>query len=251
LYAFVAAAPLAAAALAAASPAAAQSTDESLWSGFYVGAVVGGAWGDTKVHSTLTAPSGAIVSAPDLGVLNGLTSHDETTAGFTGGLEGGYNYRWGSWVIGGEVDWTALDLNNNSTKTAQSTVQPAISYSLQQSMKTDWMVTLRPRLGYAYGPWLFYGTTGFAWAELKYNATLQDNRSPQNSVSASSSSTKTGWAFGLGGGYAFTPQLSAKLEWLYADFGKVGSAVTTNFATITPDDGLQTNMFRVGMDYRF
>jgi outer membrane immunogenic protein len=56
---------------------------------------------------------------------------------------------------------------------------------------------------------------------------------------------------GLGGAYAFTPNISLKGEWLYADFGKVGSAVTNNFVSITPRDSVQTHMFRFGVDYRF
>ena len=235
------------------APALAQ-VDQNPWSGFYVGAVVGGAWGDTKAHATVTTGNGAVVVPPaDARALSTLTSHDESKSGFTGGMEGGYNYQMGQWLFGVEGDWTTLDLKNTNQKTLQSPllINPPVTYSLNQQIKTDWMFTLRPRVGYVFGPWLVFATGGLAWSELKYRADFTDTRSPADTLSASAKSTKTGWAAGLGGAYAFTPQLSLKGEWLHADFGHVGSATTNSFATITPSDSVTSNIFRVGFDYKF
>lgn len=234
-------------------PAAAQDARPQ-WTGFYIGGLVGGAWGQTKARAQVTTGSGAVVLPPaDAAILNGLTSHDESKGGFTGGLEGGLNYQMGSLVLGVEADWTSLDLKNTNHKTAQSPllIAPPIVYSLDQQIRTDWMVSLRPRVGYAFGRFLIFATTGLAWTELKYNASLSDNRIPPDLASAVSKSTKTGWTAGLGGAYALSDNLSVKGEWLYADFGHVGSTVTNSFATITPRDSVQTHMFRVGLDYRF
>ncbi|HEY2359230.1 MAG TPA: outer membrane beta-barrel protein [Phenylobacterium sp.] len=241
------------AAMAVAAPAMAQDQAAGPWTGFYVGGVAGGAWGDTRARASLTSGNGAIVINPQDAAALAATSNDKTKTGFVGGIEGGYNYQMGDWLFGVEGDWTFMDLKNSNDKTLVSPllINPQITYSLRQNIKTDWMVSIRPRVGYVWGQWMGYATAGIAFSELKYDATFSDNRSPTDTLTASSSSTKTGWAGGLGGAYAFTPNLSLKGEWLFADFGKVGSAVTNNFVTITPDDAVKANMFRLGLDYKF
>jgi outer membrane immunogenic protein len=235
------------------APALAQET-ATPWNGFYIGGVVGGAWGHTKARANVTTGNGAVVIPPsDAALLGTATSNDKTKAGFTGGVEGGYNYQMGNWLIGAEVDWTTLDLKNTNNKTLVSSllINPPVTYTLDQRVRTDWMVTLRPRIGYVFGPWLVYGTAGLAWSELKYNATFSDTRSPADTLNASSKSTKTGFAGGLGGAYAFSPHLSLKGEWIYADFGHIGSTTVNNFISVTPRDSVQTHMFRFGLDYTF
>jgi outer membrane immunogenic protein len=253
LCAAAAAAPFAFAFLSAAGAAQAQASPNP-WSGWYVGGLVGGAWGNTKVHSTVSTGNGVVVISPtDAAALAKVTSNDETKTGFTGGVEGGYNYLMGPWLFGIEADWTSLDLKNSNAKTLQSPLllSPPVTYSLDQQLTTNWMVSLRPRVGYTAGPWMVFGTVGPAWSELKYRANFSDTRDPGDALSASTSSTKTGWAAGLGAGYALSNNLSLKGEWLHSDFGHVGTAETNSFVSITPDDSVRANMFRVGLDYRF
>jgi outer membrane immunogenic protein len=238
-------------ALAAGPPALAQD-EGNYWNGFYLGAVAGGAWGNTKARATITAGNGAVVIPPaDARLLSTTEAHNDTHAGFTGGVEGGYNYMMGPWLFGLEADWTSLDLKNTSDRSLVSNVNPATTFRLDQNIKSNWMVSLRPRVGYATGPWLVYATMGVGWSELKYSAEFSDNRAVTDAITASSSSTKTGWVAGLGGGYALTPRWSLKGEWLYADFGHVGSAQVGQFVSVTPRDSVKTNMFRFGADYRF
>ncbi|HEY2752131.1 MAG TPA: outer membrane beta-barrel protein [Phenylobacterium sp.] len=239
--------------LAVAAPALAQDQSQVNWTGFYVGGVAGGAWGDTRARARVSVGNGNVVINPGDAAALAATSNDQTKAGFVGGIEGGYNYQMDNWLFGIEGDWTSMDLKNSNSKTLVSgaLISPPITYSLNQSIKTDWMVSLRPRIGYASGPWMGYATGGFGWSELKYNVDFSDNRSGNDALSTGSKSTKTGWVAGLGGAYAFNQNVSLKGEWLYADFGHVGTAVVNNFISITPSDVVKANMFRVGLDYRF
>jgi outer membrane immunogenic protein len=246
-----AAAPLALAGLSAAGPAAAQDNTNP-WTGFYLGGIVGGAWANTKAEATLTTGNGTVIIPPaDAAAFGKVTANDQTEGGFTGGVEGGYDYQMGNWLFGVEGDWTSLDLKTTSHKTLESLVNPGTSYVLNQKIKTDWMVTLRPRVGYTMGPWLVFATAGLGFSELKYSANFFDNVSSADTLTADTKSTKTGWAAGLGGAYAFAPNLSLKGEWLYTDFGHVGTAETNSFVSITPSDSVKAHMFRVGLDYRF
>ena len=63
------------------------------WTGFYVGANLGGAWGNTTLTEDLTG-----------------ASWDMGRSGVAGGLQAGYNYQFSNIVVGAEwnIDWTSM-----------------------------------------------------------------------------------------------------------------------------------------------
>jgi outer membrane immunogenic protein len=242
----------AAAAFATAAPAMAQQD----WTGFYVGLNGGASWGDTSLGVQVGTGSGPInVPASDVGVINQVGSDDDNKTGFTGGLQAGYNYQSGSWLFGIETDIGFFDISQRRTNLYRSglLISPPITYTLDQRVKTDWIWTLRPRLGYVSGPWMGYVTGGLATSKTKLETRFADNRTPQNVAALSKSDTDTGWVGGLGGAYAFSPNMSVRGEWLYTDFGKIHKTVTgsNNFVTITPEASVKANIFRMGIDYKF
>ena len=240
-------------ALAAAFPSAAQ---DSPWSGFYVGGTLGANWSDSDLHASVEPGGGLVVLPPaDVALINATGGHGSNRTGFTGGIEGGYNYQMGSWLLGLETDFVAQENNERVTDTFQSALPstPPVIYSLNQRAKTQWMWSLRPRLGYVAGPWLFYGTGGIATSDIKVKLEFSDNRSPPNFISSDKSKTKTGWIAGAGAGYALSPNLSVKGEWLYADFGSIRTTFTSasGFVSLTSKAKVRTNIARIGVDYRF
>lgn len=239
-------------ALGLAAPAFAQD-DADLWSGFYVGANAGGAWGDSSLTRRVTTGTGAIVIPPtELNLLNAAGDNRSNKNGFTGGIEGGYNYVTSNWLLGLETDFVALDSNVRTTSNFRSTISP-VNYSLSGRARTSWMWSVRPRVGYVSGPWLIYATGGLAMTEVKVNMDLADSRTPQNVVRDRDSSTRTGWIAGAGAGYAVNENWSVKGEWLYADFGNISTtAVSPNgFFGLTTRAGVKSNIVRLGADYRF
>jgi outer membrane immunogenic protein len=243
--------PALAAATAFAAPAFAQSGD---WSGFYVGANLGGSWGDTSMELQVAPGSGATVIPPgDVGLLNQVGSDDDNKTSLTGGLQAGFNFQSGGLILGLETDIGFLDVDQERTNVYQSQVAAGVAYALDQRVKTDWIWTLRPRLGYASGPWMGYVTGGIATTKTKFKTTLADNRAPANVAVLERSDTDTGWVGGLGGAYALSESLSLRGEWLYVDFGKVHETVATpnGFIAITPEAKVKANLLRVGLDYRF
>ena len=97
-----------------------------------------------------------------------------------------------------------------------------------------WFGTVRGRAGYAINNILFYGTFGLAYGDLKAEiAGLDESR------------TLVGWTGGLGMEVGFTPNWSAKVEYLYMDLG-------SRFYTVTgTDNGLQASYLRFGVNYHF
>ncbi|MGH6967093.1 MAG: outer membrane protein [Phenylobacterium sp.] len=241
-----------AAVFATASPALAQQD----WTGFYVGLNGGASWGDTKLNLQLGSGAGPFAVPPaDVAGINQIGSDDDNKTSFTGGIQGGYNYQSGSLILGIETDIGFFDISQRRTNVYASRVliNPPIAYALDQRVKTDWIWTLRPRIGYASDQWMGYITGGIATSKTKLETQVADNRNPQNIAQLSKDDTDTGWVGGLGAAYAFSPNMSVRGEWLYVDFGKIHETVTgpNGFVTVTPEATVKGNIFRVGVDYKF
>lgn len=246
-------------ALSAGLPALAQD-NQTPWTGFYLGINAGGTWGHTSNQITAEGGGGSITIPPgDITTVNGLSTDSSNDLRFIGGAEGGYNYQWSNLLIGLETDFDDFQLKQNRSTTFNSavTVNPppptAATFTIGQKVTTDWLWTVRPRIGYASGDWLIYGTGGMAMAPIKLVASYVDNRTPPNSATLSVDNTKTGWVVGGGAAWLFSEHLSVKAEYLLANLGAVrGTATTTDgFATITSQARIKANIVRMGVDFRF
>jgi len=82
------------------------------------------------------------------------------------------------------------------------------------SSRLHWLGTVRGRVGVTpFSPNLFfYGTGGFA-----YGGVSQGYFNPWSGYGYASVNTGTGWTAGGGAEWAFLPNWSAKIEYLYAD----------------------------------
>jgi outer membrane immunogenic protein len=78
------------------------------------------------------------------------------------------------------------------------------------------MASVRGRFGYAADRWLVYVTGGAAWADINYRTNLTGFGLFN---SGNFNTTKSGWTVGGGAEYAISQSVSAKLEYLYMDFG--------------------------------
>lgn len=248
-----------------AAPAAAQ--EASPFDGFYVGVNAGVTWGDSQSHVTLTAtggppaPSNPIVIPPsDITTINSSASFNaKHHTGFTGGIEAGYNYvLHGGFMVGIETDLDIFDITGNRTSSVTGAVPAgggtAPVYTLSQSVDTDFLWTLRPRIGYATGDFLIFGSAGLALTTTKYKAHFTDSADASNNVSpARDSNSKTGWTIGAGFAYAITPNISLKGEYMFEDFGHSNFHGTSSSGVLSYDADvhLKSHLFRAGLDYRF
>jgi outer membrane immunogenic protein len=187
------------------------ATPAFTWTGFYVGAHGGYAWGEARL------------AQPGFG-----TATDDIDGGF-GGLQAGYNHQFGQFVLGLEVDGSFGDIG----------VKYAVPGGTASS-SIDWMGTARVRGGVAFDRALIYATGGFAWANNEIKVS-------QPGVSISQDKMHTGWALGAGVEYAFTNNLSAKVEYLYMDFGK--EIYFADLGGVDFDGHIHT--IKAGLNYRF
>ena len=242
--------------LSAASVAAGQTvtSQDNLWAGPYVGLNMGGSWGNTSLRASAVPGGGPVVIPPgDVQQIVGAPSKS-SGAGFAVGGELGYNWQFDhDWVLGVETDGGWFDVGQSRSLTLQSTqpINPPPHFTIGQSVKTDWVWTLRPRLGYAWGPWLGYITGGLAVADPRISAAYADTQG--RFASFSFSELRAGGTVGLGGAWMFMPGWSTKIEWLYSDFGTVRRSIPVGngFAVFTSQGNVRTNVVRAGLDYKF
>ncbi len=119
------------------------------WTGFYVGADIGGAFASSSLSN----------------VVSGWTSNSSNTSGVMGGGYIGYNYQINNWVLGLEGDFQGT--SNNQTHTYLATVGfgPIFAGDLmQQKSAMNWLAAINGRVGIAYDRALFYAIGGAAWA---------------------------------------------------------------------------------------
>jgi outer membrane immunogenic protein len=148
-----------------------------------------------------------------------VTGNNTSPSGVAGGLQAGYNWQSGQFVFGAETD---LQLSG-----ADDTFAP-------YKFSNPWFGTLRARAGWALNNILFYGTAGLAYGELKGETGGLDE-----------DKTLVGWTAGLGMEIGFTPNWSAKVEYLYADLGSRAYSITG------VDNGFETSLLRFGINYHF
>ena len=188
------------------------------WSGFYVGAHIGGAWSD----STLTNS-------------NIGTSWNPGGTGFIGGFQMGYNLQSGNFLFGveGDFDWTTFDGTSVPVATPLGI--------LQASASKDWISTVAARFGITSDRFLAYGKIGGGWAHS--NAALSV---VNGGAIWADSHTDGGWLAGAGIEYAFASNWTAKLEYNY-----IGLSNSTTFAPPIVNERHDIQMLKVGANYQF
>lgn len=220
------------------------------WGGWYVGGNAGGAWGRSDPSSAFVNGTAPIANQQAVSAASPGVRPD----GFSAGGQVGYNYQVDRWLFGVEADVNYFGLNQSQRATASFPVGVG-SFTTTNAVTTDWLVTLRPRVGYAVNQTLFYATGGLALTEMKYGTTFADSTG-QNEA-AGFSKTVVGWTAGAGVEHAFTKNWSAKVEYLYSDFGKqsvsgpVSAGAAPTASIVTHDVDLKVNTVRGGLNYHF
>lgn len=206
------------------------------WTGFYVGVNAGYGWNTNSNKGYVD---------PYTGIAYGTDSSD---GGFVGGGQIGYNYQFGQFVAGVEADIQYADLNSSNNN--NYVVAPAYGFASAGGNGVEWFGTVRARLGFAFDRALIYATGGFA-----YGGGQNGNGTYYNGAFiGNGDSTLTGWTVGGGVEYAFTDNLTAKIEGLYVNLGSNGNNsnfVWNNAYSGNNSDDTEFGVVRVGLNYKF
>jgi outer membrane immunogenic protein len=245
------------------------------WTGFYIGANAGYAWGRSDVTSsfpcTETVFGNAYICTPAslssaVGAVAATGTGRVSGNGFTGGGQVGYNLQAGNFVYGLEADFGAFHLNASRTAGAiypffgLATPFAPFTYNFGATVETDWLFTARGRVGAAFGTLLVYATGGLAVTELKLTTSFSDNFPSGvpvgGSAAGTASKTKTGWTLGGGAEWALGNNWTVKGEFLYIDFGSVAAPSAIRNApayasALNTSADLTARVARLGINFRF
>ncbi|UTD29670.1 outer membrane protein [Bradyrhizobium sp. WD16] len=179
------------------------------WSGFYIGAMGGYGW------SNRVEVSGIATTTSDI------------KGGFGGGTVG---WNWqapgSQFVFGIEVDAAGADLSYSDT---------SLGILAEEKIRAFGSVT--GRVGMAFNSALLYVKGGYAWADNKVAFT-------GGGFNFSDSKLHSGYTVGAGLEYMFVPNWSAKVEYMYADYGR-----QTYFNAV--DFSVSTHTIKAGINYHF
>lgn len=182
-----------------------------VWTGFSIGAHLGGAFASNFRNNAGYGLSGA--------------------SGVFGGLQAGYD-----WQINRVVLGVAGDISYGSISRRFVAVGPAVDVRASE----NWHGSLRARLGYAVQDnLLLYATGGLALGQIQARELAP--------AVARQTRSLTGWTVGVGGEYMFTRNVSALVEYRYTDLGR--SAFTA--LSGAPRIGMNSHTIRTGVNYRF
>lgn len=197
------------------------------WTGCYIGAQVGYGWAQTN-HS----------------FDNGAPSDTSRPNGVLGGGHLGCNYQMTNWVVGIEGDLEAADLHGGDFLNLAGATSVGSSH-----MK--WDGSVRGRFGFAFDRSLLYVTGGWAFARFDLGGGpgpgfLGGGPPPCCGYSADMS----GWTLGGGWEYAFTNNLSARIEYRYTDYGNASGQLNPIYPTVTMPVSIKTNAVRIGVSWK-
>jgi len=163
------------------------------WSGFYVGANLGGGW------------SNGSLNIPGNNLYGGLTE-------FIAGVQAGYNLQAGHFLFGveGDFDWASFR-------------RPVLPTPTLGGVDQHWISTVAGRVGLVHDRWLVFAKVGGGW--VQGDATLNLPGTVWNG-----SSTRSGWLAGGGIEYGFKSHWTVKLEYNYLGLSNWNSPTVPSVA---------------------
>jgi outer membrane immunogenic protein len=220
------------------------------WSGCYVG-INGGAGASASNFNTGVGVGGYLTGTDPATVdADGSGSANDTRA--VGGGQLGCNWQSNTVVFGLEGDFDYFRSNTNFVNNTD-TLAAGTPFSVGQSLTTDDLATVRPRLGIAADRNFAYITGGVAFTRASYTETYSDAAGGLGSASAAK--FLTGWTAGAGWEYAWTDHWTIKFEYLFAGFPTTSaSGVITGPGGSNPLSGsgdLVIQTARAGVNFKF
>ena len=201
----------------------AQSNAPFDWSGFYLGADIGGAWQDDNLIETQIGNPGY--------------SHAQSakSSSLIGGLHFGYNFEQSPLVLGIEADVQGTGLQHSTLYSNSALARFGSQTSVQGS--------IRGRAGFALDRMLIYATGGPAFAQI-------DNTYSYN-ASQDISTLRIGYTVGAGVEAALAAHWLGRLEYRYSDFGTIIDLPTIPWSGYPESRHETESTVMLGVSYKF
>jgi outer membrane immunogenic protein len=241
------------------------------WTGFYIGANAGAAWGDSELGTSVPCgnagfgappcPAGSgYFFPPNIALINATSHGTASDTSFIGGIQVGYNTQAGGLVYGLEVDadWMRLTMSRLRHLLYVAGAPAGSGLDIRDEASADYLVTLRPRVGVTYGSALIYATGGLAITTLNQSHSIKEFKfNNLFSGPTDSSDLKAGWTAGGGIEWALNRKWSIKGEYLFTQFPNTTTESTfVNGGNLSKaqlfihDADLTVQTVRAGINYK-
>jgi len=246
----------------------AQDLKAQNFQGFYIGGYVGGAFGHSDVTTTAaidnSAPGFSYLFPADIPAIAAAGDKSLSPAGLSAGGQVGYNHQVSNIVFGIEFDYGVMKLRDEVSETVHypDPGYQQFTFTILQRVRSGWLFTARPRVGYAAGRWLLFGTGGYALTGIDSIGVFLDDYDFARANVPVAIDYRGGWAAGGGAEYRIS-RFSIKGEYLYTNFGDM-SATTRNLVVgfdsppnpiprnpFTHTTNLSANILRAGLNFHF
>ncbi|QWG17098.1 outer membrane beta-barrel protein [Bradyrhizobium sediminis] len=217
------------------------------WTGFYVGANIGGAFHEaTTTDLNGWGSSGTPYVSP-------WFNSNKATASFGG--QAGYNWQINRFVFGVETDLNYI--GSSSTFTPPNTLAINCGPACRVSATNDltWLSTYRGRVGIAFDQIMIFGTAGLAVGQVDNHWGWGDARFSDSQFSTSG--TKAGYVFGGGIELMLMSKWTVRAEAMHVDLGTSRSTITSQpfccgpAGTFTTEFKNTANIGRLALSYRW
>ena len=207
------------------------------WTGCYAGLNGGG--GAIASNFQSTVDPGTYLGATDAAKVanDGTGSHDNSN--FIGGGQLGCNWQTGTVVIGLEGDFDYFHGTSSFFNNTDFLPVLGNSFVIGQTVTTNYLATVRPRIGIAADRNFAYVTGGVAFTRADYTESYS---APPGIGTATGSQLLTGWVAGAGWEYALSSHWLFRLEYLFAAFP------TANAVGVITDPGVGSNVLHGSTD---
>jgi outer membrane immunogenic protein len=220
------------------------------WSGCYAGLNAGG--GASASNFTTTVGAGTFLTGSDPFTVNNDGTGSGNGSNFLGGGQAGCNWQSSTVVFGVEGDFDYYRSNSNFLNNT-NTLAAGTTFGIGQSLKTDYLATIRPRIGIAADRNFAYVTGGVAFTEAHYSESYSDGAGGIGLATASN--FLTGWTAGAGWEHAWSEHWTFRIEYLFASFGTTSaSGFITGPGGSNPLHGsgdLIIQVARAGVNFKF
>ncbi len=225
------------------------------WGGCYVGANAGGGTTGVNFNGTVDPGTYLLAANGDPALVSSSATGGANADGFVGGGQVGCNYQTGTLVLGleGDFDYFRSNPNFSNNTNTLSAAAGSAAFTATQSVTTDYLATVRPRVGIAADRNFAYLTGGAAFTDASYSQTYADANGGAGAISASKA--LVGWAAGAGWEYAWADHWTFRAEYLYASFPTISAVGTitgpggTN--TLHGSTDLVVQVLRAGVNFKF
>jgi outer membrane immunogenic protein len=221
------------------------------WTGFYVGLNAGAGFNNKHNGYVVNGFTGTTFTTTG----GGFGDNGNNDAGFTGGVQAGYNFQISPmFVVGVEADINYLDRGNGGSTVISDGTN---TYTFNRGDSNNWFGTVRGRVGLAFDRFLPYFTGGWAFGGKQggVSGTIYNGTTTAALYTNGDGGSSSGWTLGGGVEYAFSNNLSFKVEYLHVSLGDsnrtlaVVNGSTTDYFAFKNEN--KFDVVRAGVNFRF